>query len=60
MCSPFSWRGMPRLRGGGSGDLYARVKVTVPKNLSDRERQLIEQLGGLRQENPRDRLLVGR
>jgi molecular chaperone DnaJ len=51
--------GMPRLRGG-SGDLYARVKVTVPKNLTDRERQLIEQLGGLRPENPRERLLVGR
>jgi molecular chaperone DnaJ len=52
--------GMPQLRGGGSGDLYARIKVTVPKNLTERERELIEQLGGLRPENPRDRLLVGR
>ena len=52
--------GMPQLRGGGSGDLYARVKVTVPKNLTERERELIEELGDLRHENPRDRLLVGR
>ena len=52
--------GMPQLRGGGTGDLFARIKVTVPKNLTERERELIEQLGGMRPENPRDRLLVGR
>lgn len=52
--------GMPRLRGGGSGDLYARIKVAVPKNLTDQERDLIRQLGGMRRENPRERLLVGR
>jgi curved DNA-binding protein len=36
-------RGLPR-SGGGSGDLYAVVKITVPKRLSDRERELYEQL----------------
>jgi curved DNA-binding protein len=30
--------------GGGSGDLHAIVKITVPKQLSDRERELYEQL----------------
>lgn len=49
-------RGMPR-RGGGSGDLYVRIKVTVPKNLGDEERQLIARLRELRSENPRERLL---
>jgi molecular chaperone DnaJ len=52
--------GMPHLRGGGSGDLYARVKVAVPKNLTEQERELIRQLSGMRTENPRERLLVGR
>jgi curved DNA-binding protein len=52
-------QGMPR-RSGGKGDLFARLKVTVPKNLSAEERQLIEQLGTLRPENPRERLLAGR
>ncbi len=52
-------QGMPR-RAGGSGDLYARLKVTVPRNLSDEERELIEQLRALRSENPRERILVGR
>jgi curved DNA-binding protein len=30
--------------GGGSGDLHAIVKITVPPHLSDRERELYEQL----------------
>jgi molecular chaperone DnaJ len=54
-----SGQGMPR-RSGGHGDLYARVRVTVPRNLNEEERSLIEQLGRLRQENPRERLLAGR
>jgi molecular chaperone DnaJ len=52
--------GMPHLRGGGSGDLFARIKVAVPRNLTDQERDLIRQLGGMRRENPRERLLAGR
>ena len=52
-------QGMPR-RAGGSGNLYARLKVTVPRNLTEEERGLIEQLRALRTENPRERILVGR
>ena len=52
-------QGMPR-RAGGSGNLYARLKVTVPRNLTEEERGLIEQLKALRTENPRERILVGR
>jgi curved DNA-binding protein len=36
-------RGLPQ-RGGGTGDLHAVVKIVVPKQLSDRERELYEQL----------------
>ena len=46
--------GMPRLRGGGAGDEYVRLKVTVPRNLSAQERTLIEQLQTLRPETPRE------
>jgi molecular chaperone DnaJ len=52
--------GVPHLRGGGAGDILARIKVTVPKNLAPRERELIEELQRLRSENPRSRLLIGR
>ena len=36
-------RGLPK-RGGESGDLHALVKIVVPNELSDRERELYEQL----------------
>jgi curved DNA-binding protein len=36
-------RGLPK-RGGETGDLHAVVKIVVPKKLSDRERELYEQL----------------
>jgi curved DNA-binding protein len=39
-------RGLPT-SGGGSGDLHAIVKITVPKQLSDRERELYEQLAAI-------------
>ena len=40
-------QGMPKLRGGGHGDLYALTKITVPKKLTDRERELLTELSGV-------------
>lgn len=45
-------RGLPK-RGGGSGDLHAIVKIVVPKELSDRERELYEQLAESSSRDPR-------
>ena len=41
-------KGMPRLRGDGRGNLYARAKVVLPIDLSDEERGLFEKLARLR------------
>ena len=49
-------RGMPHMRGGGSGDLYVQIRVVVPKNLTDGERELIARLGDMRSDNPRANL----
>jgi curved DNA-binding protein len=46
-------RGLPK-RGGGSGDLHAVVKIVVPKELSDRERELYEQLAESSSPDPRE------
>jgi curved DNA-binding protein len=46
-------RGLPK-RGGGSGDLHAIVKIVVPKELSDRERELYEQLAQSSSPDPRE------
>jgi curved DNA-binding protein len=37
-------KGMPNLKTGGAGDLYARVNITVPEKLTDHQRRLVEQL----------------
>jgi len=41
-------QGMPILKGGGRGSLNATVKMTVPKDLSPRERDLLLELAKLR------------
>lgn len=37
-------KGMPRLRGYGRGDLLVRVYLTVPEKLTQRQRELLEEL----------------
>ena len=37
-------RGAPKLKGGGKGDLLARLKLTVPEKVSKKERELLEEL----------------
>ncbi len=49
-------KGMPRVRGGGRGDLYCRIKIVAPKNLTREEKELIERLGRMRRESPRANL----
>jgi curved DNA-binding protein len=46
-------QGMPNPRGA-PGDLYADVKVMVPRTVSDRERELFEELSRLSPFNPRE------
>ena len=41
-------KGMPHLRGEGSGNLYAHVNVMLPMHLSQEERELFEQLARIR------------
>ena len=42
-------KGMPRLKGGGGGNLLARVQVILPRQLSSQEKKLFEELARLRQ-----------
>lgn len=38
-------KGVPKLQGGGRGDLFVHVEVRVPTKLSKEQRRLMEQLG---------------
>lgn len=37
-------QGMPRLQGEGRGDLFAKLSVVLPTNLTDRERELFAEI----------------
>ena len=37
-------RGAPRLKGSGKGDVLARIRIQVPKRVSKKQRELLEQL----------------
>jgi DnaJ-class molecular chaperone len=41
-----SGKGMPHLRGSGFGDHYIRIKVTIPKSLTKRQKELLEEFDG--------------
>ena len=39
-------KGLPK-RGGGSGDLFVRVEISLPRHLTDRQKELWEELSRL-------------
>ncbi len=52
-------RGAPKLSGGGTGDLLARLRIAVPSKLSKQERETLEKLAELQQAHhgdPREQL----
>jgi molecular chaperone DnaJ len=48
--------GAPKLKGGGKGDLIARLRVTVPKKLTKKEREALEELQKVSHDDPRETL----
>jgi DnaJ-class molecular chaperone len=43
-----SGRGMPRVKGSGTGDQYVRLIGQLPQNLDDKEKKLFKELAALR------------
>jgi molecular chaperone DnaJ len=50
--------GAPKLKGAGKGDLIARLRVTVPKKLTKKEREALEALQKVSREDPREALFT--
>src|SRR5574341_808420 len=44
--------GMPRLRGGGTGDQFVTVRIVMPNDLTPAERDLYAKLKAQRADNP--------
>jgi DnaJ-class molecular chaperone len=47
-----SGRGLPQVKGKGSGDQYVRLIGQLPQNLSDKEKKLFKELASLRNGKP--------
>ncbi|MBC7338559.1 MAG: molecular chaperone DnaJ [Firmicutes bacterium] len=47
--------GMPRLRGGGRGDLHVHLDVRTPTGLSPREKELLRELAAIRGEGVKEK-----
>ena len=51
-------KGMPRLKGGGYGNLYAKIKIVLPEKLTSEQRKHLEEFAKSYDENPRTNILV--
>jgi DnaJ-class molecular chaperone len=47
-----SGKGMPHVKGGGSGDQYVRLIGQLPESLNDKEKKLFKELASLRDGKP--------
>jgi molecular chaperone DnaJ len=52
--------GPPRLGGRGRGDIHYRLVIDVPRSLSREQREVVDELAGVMDGNPRERLFAGR
>lgn len=49
-------KGAPKLKGGGHGDLIARIRIAVPETLTDEQRTALEEFAKLDSADPRKAL----
>jgi DnaJ-class molecular chaperone len=49
-------KGVPHLKGGGRGDMYAVIKIVVPKKISDSSKKLLRDFDGQNPFDPRAEL----
>src|SRR4051812_48299232 len=52
--------GPPRLGGRGRGDIHYRLTIDVPRSLNKKQKQAVDSLADVMEDNPRDRLFEGR
>jgi molecular chaperone DnaJ len=48
-------KGMPDVRGKGTGDELVKVNVEIPRNLSSRQKELVEELAKTLEKTPTSR-----
>jgi molecular chaperone DnaJ len=52
--------GPPKLGGRGRGDIHYRLTIDVPRSLNKKQKQAVDSLADVMEDNPRERLFEGR
>ena len=51
--------GPPKLCGRGRGDIHYKLTIDVPRSLNRKQKQAVDSLADLMEDNPRDKLFEG-
>ncbi len=51
-------KGMPKLKSGGYGDLYLKIRLVLPEKLSGEQKKNFEKFAESLNENPRDNIII--
>jgi molecular chaperone DnaJ len=52
--------GPPKLGGKGRGDIHYKLTIDVPRSLNKKQKQAVDSLADVMEDNPRERLFEGR
>ena len=51
-------KGMPKLKSGGSGDLYVKARLILPEKLTGEQKKNFKKFAESMDENPRDNIII--
>jgi curved DNA-binding protein len=51
-------RGMPKIRGEGNGDLYVKIKVVIPSELTEEQEKAFKKFANIYNEDPRKSIVI--
>ena len=51
-------KGMPLVKSTEAGDLYAKIKIVIPENMTTEQKKHLEEFSKIYNENPREKIII--
>ena len=51
-------KGMPLIKSTEAGDLYAKIKIIIPENMTAEQKKILEEFSKIYNENPREKIII--
>lgn len=51
-------KGMPKIKSNDYGDMFVKIKIVLPENLTDKQKKYLEEFSKIYDENPREKITV--